>query len=82
MAGLLHSATGYGGIGYAAIAALIASCRSEPTGITRAIAACGQHSLTGYLAQSVLFTLVMSPYLGRLGERVGTAGALAVAIAV
>lgn len=83
-AGGLHSITGYGGIGYAACAALAAAsvAAAGQGGLSRAVAALGQRSLTGYLAQSVLFTVVMSPALGRLGERVGSAGAAVVAVGV
>lgn len=81
-AGGLHSITGYGGIGYAACAALAATALSSSGRITRAVAACGQRSLTSYLGQSVLFTAIMSPSLGRLGDRLGSAGAAAVAVVV
>ena len=61
LGGALHSLTGYGGIGYAAGAALISTYISGRGPVSRALAACGQRSLSSYLAQSALFAGVMAP---------------------
>ena len=62
--GPLHDATGVlGGFGYAALIALLAVRLSPPGGVTRAIAATGQRSLTCYLTQSVAWAIVFTPYL-------------------
>lgn len=82
IAGGLHAVSGYGGIGYAAVAALVAGSALGSNRAVRAVAACGERSLSSYLAQSVLFTVAMSPALGRVGERVGILGAAAVALGV
>ena len=78
--GPLHDATGVlGGFGYAALIALIAvrlgsgsgpGSRRRPGrgGVTRAIAATGQRSLTCYLAQSVVWAIVFTPYLLDLSD--------------
>lgn len=53
----LHNLTGYaGGVGYAALAGLIAvRVAARPGRVVTALAALGQRSLTGYLTQSVVF---------------------------
>ncbi|MEO3745391.1 DUF418 domain-containing protein [Plantactinospora sp. B5E13] len=81
---VLHSVTGIaGGLGYAALAGLVAHRRAAAPGrIVTALAACGQRSLTCYLLQSVAFVLIFVPYLGGVGGRIGDAGASAVAAAV
>lgn len=81
LAGAIHSMTGYGGIGYAAAAALLAT-RHQTGVVARAVSASGQMSLTCYLSQSVGLTIVMSPHLGRLGERLGPGGAAVVGLGV
>ncbi|MES0833198.1 DUF418 domain-containing protein [Nocardiopsis tropica] len=90
--GLLHDAVGwFGGLGWAALFALLAvrwEGRRGATGsdvpygpVVRAVAAVGQRSLTCYLAQSVVFTLVFAPYGAGLGTSLGFAGAASVAVA-
>jgi uncharacterized protein len=83
LAGMLHAVTGYaGGVGYAATAGLIAIRVREPAGPgVRAVAACGQRSMTCYLAQSVVFVAVLAGYGGGLGDRLGVAQAAVLAIA-
>ncbi|MFE0593991.1 DUF418 domain-containing protein [Micromonospora echinospora] len=80
----LHSVTGIaGGLGYAALAGLIAHRRAATSGrVVTALAACGQRSLTCYLLQSVAFVAIFVPYTGALGGRLGDAGASAVAVGV
>ena len=76
MIGPLHDATGVlGGFGYAALIALIAvrlgsgsGSGSGSGGVTRAIAATGQRSLTCYLAQSLVWAIVFTPYLLDLSD--------------
>ncbi|QVQ54702.1 DUF418 domain-containing protein [Spiractinospora alimapuensis] len=69
-----------GGAGYAALFGLIALRLGSPTGVlSGAVAAMGQRSLTFYLLNSILVTLVLHPQLGGLGTHVGMAGALAAA---
>jgi uncharacterized membrane protein YeiB len=87
LAGVAHALTGYaGGVGYAAIAGLIAirACnrnrnrdRSGP--VSTALAACGQRSMTCYLLQSVVFVAVLAAYGGGLGNRLGLATTAALA---
>ncbi len=79
----LHSVTGIaGGLAYAAVIGLatgrIRRDRSGP--VVRALAACGQWSLTCYLLQSVIFVAVFAPYVGGLGTRVGDAAASGIAV--
>ncbi|MGN9837497.1 DUF418 domain-containing protein [Nonomuraea sp. H19] len=77
---VLHSLTGIaGGLGYAAVVGLVAG-RTAPGPVVRALAACGQWSLTCYLLQSVVFVAVFAPYLGGLGPRVGDAAASGIAV--
>ncbi|WP_187280966.1 DUF418 domain-containing protein [Nonomuraea sp. C10] len=80
----LHSVSGIaGGLAYAALIGLAVAGgarRAAPGPVARALAACGQWSLTCYLLQSVVFTVVFVPYLGGLGTRVGDAAASAVAV--
>ena len=61
----LHSVTGvFGGLGYAALLALVAAGRGERRGsLVEAIAATGQRSMTCYLLQSVTWTVVFTPFL-------------------
>lgn len=63
--GPLHDATGVlGGFGYAALVALVAARIGTRRGrVVTAIAATGQRSMTCYLAQSVVWTLVFTPFL-------------------
>ncbi|MGI5270441.1 DUF418 domain-containing protein [Nonomuraea sp. CA-218870] len=79
----LHSVTGIaGGLAYAAIIGLVAgrARRGRPGPLVRALAACGQWSLTCYLLQSVIFVAVFAPYAGGLGTRVGDAAASGIAV--
>lgn len=68
--GPLHDASGVlGGFGYAALIALIAVRLGRNQGrVTRAIAATGQRSLTCYLAQSLVWAIVFTPYLLDLSD--------------
>jgi uncharacterized membrane protein YeiB len=81
--GVLHDASGVlGGFGYAALIVLIAlRLGCEPGPITRAVSAVGQRSLTCYLIQSVMWTLVFTPYLADLSDEltVTTTAVLALA---
>jgi uncharacterized protein len=79
----LHSVTGIaGGLAYAAIIGLVAGRRrrGRPGPVVRALAACGQWSLTCYLLQSVIFVAMFAPYAGGLGTRVGDAAASGIAV--
>ncbi|THV42535.1 DUF418 domain-containing protein [Glycomyces buryatensis] len=79
---LLHAVTGIsGGLGAAALIGLIAHRIRDRQGmITRAIAACGQRSLTFYLYQSVVFNLVFAPFAFGLGGRVDEVAASGIAL--
>ena len=85
LAGVAHALTGYaGGVGYAAIAGLIAIWarnRDHPVSAVAALAACGQRSMTCYLLQSVVFVAVLAAYGGGLGNRFGLAATAALAAA-
>ncbi|MFJ8999708.1 DUF418 domain-containing protein [Streptomyces sp. NPDC102359] len=63
--GPLHDATGVlGGFGYAAAVSLLALRLGNRRGsVVNAIAATGQRSMTCYLVQSVIWTLVFTPFL-------------------
>ena len=63
--GPLHDATGVlGGFGYAALVALVAARVGDRRGrVVTAIAATGQRSMTCYLAQSLVWTVVFTPFL-------------------
>jgi uncharacterized protein len=84
--GTLHTITGdAGGLGYAALVGLVAarlSRRTAPGPVANALAACGQRSMTCYLAQSVAWLLLFEPYLADLGGAVGVAAAAAVGLGV
>ena len=71
----LHAATGVlGGAGFAAAIALLSlRLAGSPGRVVRALAATGQRSLTCYLAQSVVWAIVFTPFL------LGLAGRLTVA---
>ena len=60
----LQQVTGYaGGLGYAALIALVAARATGPRGpVTDALAALGQRSMTFYLAQSVTWAVLFSSY--------------------
>lgn len=72
-AGMAHHLTGYaGGIGYAAVAGLVAiRLGHRPGRLARAITACGQRSMTCYLFQSAVWVAVLAAYGGGLGNRFG-----------
>lgn len=68
--GPLHDATGMlGGFGYAALLSLIAvRLQARPRPVVDAIAAVGQRSMTCYLAQSVVWAVVFTPFLLDLSD--------------
>ncbi|MEV0648090.1 DUF418 domain-containing protein [Phytomonospora sp. NPDC050363] len=79
----LHSVAGIAaGAGYAALAGLFAARTSPPGRVARALAACGQRSLTCYVLQSVAFTVIFTPFVLGLGDDVGDAAASGIAVAV
>jgi uncharacterized protein len=69
LAGFLHTLGGYGGgLGYAALFGLLAVRLANRTGpVTSALQACGQRSLSCYLAQSVAFALLLPAWTFGLG---------------
>ncbi len=91
-AAMLHAATGaVGGAAYVALIALTVGGRgsgrelggatAKPGGpISRLFAALGQRSLSGYLAQSVVFVIVFAPYGLGLGGSASVAEATQVAV--
>ena len=83
-AGVVQTLTGFaGGLGYAAIAGLIAihvRHRGRTGPVISALAACGQRSMTCYLLQSVVFVAVLAAYGGGLGNRLGLAEIAVLAI--
>ncbi len=81
--GPLHDSSGVlGGFGYAALIVLIGMRLSDRRGrITLAIAAVGQRSLTCYLAQSVVWTVVFTPYLLDLSDTLSTTTTALLAVA-
>ncbi|MGI5504867.1 DUF418 domain-containing protein [Lentzea sp. CA-135723] len=84
LAGLaaLHAVTGIaGGLGYAALIALISLRVRADSPVVRAIAACGERSLSCYLFQSVVFVLLFVPYALGLGATLGSAATALVALA-
>jgi uncharacterized protein len=86
-AGSLHTATGYaGGLGYAALVGLVALRLTRrgpaPGPVVTALAACGQRSMTCYLAQSVAWFLLLEPYLADLTGALGIAAAAAVGLGI
>jgi uncharacterized protein len=68
-AGFLHAVGGYaGGLGYAALFGLLAIRLAGRTGpVTSALRACGQRSLSCYLAQSVAFVALLPAWTFGLG---------------
>ncbi|WP_246106340.1 DUF418 domain-containing protein [Pseudonocardia kunmingensis] len=86
-AGALHTATGYaGGLGYAALVGLVALRLTRrgtaPGPVATALAACGQRSMSCYLAQSVAWFLLLEPYLAGLTGALGIAAAAAVGLGI
>ncbi|MFI0419480.1 DUF418 domain-containing protein [Spongiactinospora sp. 9N601] len=79
----LHVVTGIaGGLGYAALIGLVALRIGERRGLpVRALSACGERSLTCYLAQSVVFVALLAPYTLGLGGRLGSAATAGLALA-
>jgi len=79
-AAMLHAATGaVGGVAYVAlIALLVGQGRGGP--ISRLLAALGQRSLSGYLAQSLVFVIVFAPYGFGFGATASVAEATQVAV--
>jgi uncharacterized protein len=75
LANALHDATGVlAGAGYAAALALLSvRLARSPGRAVRALAATGQRSLTCYLAQSVVWTVVFTPFLLDLAGQVTVA---------
>ena len=73
--GTLHDATGVlGGLGYAALIALLARRIGTRRGpVIEALAATGQRSMTCYLAQSVAWALVFTPFLLDLSDELTVA---------
>ena len=73
--GPMHDATGVlGGFGYAALITLLAHrLGGRRPRIVEAIAATGQRSMTFYLAQSVVWTVVFTPFLLGLADELSVA---------
>lgn len=69
VAGSLHTLTGVaGGLGFAALMGLVADRLGARRGpVVTALVACGQRSLSCYLAQSVVFVALLAPFAGGLG---------------
>ncbi|MGD9572848.1 MAG: DUF418 domain-containing protein [Thermoleophilia bacterium] len=81
--GPLHDATGVlGGFGYAALIVLVADRIARPGAAVTALAATGQRSMTCYLAQSVAWAVLFTPFLLGLAGDLGVAGAAALATLV
>ncbi|MEQ7129012.1 DUF418 domain-containing protein [Actinopolymorpha sp. B11F2] len=82
--GALHTLTGVaGGLGYAALVGLLVirlRSRGAMGPVTAAVAACGERSLSCYLAQSVVFVLLFTPYAGGLGAQLGSTATAEVAL--
>ncbi|MHA6621107.1 DUF418 domain-containing protein [Pseudonocardia sp. DLS-67] len=70
LGGFLHGMAGYaGGLGYAALFGLLAIRPAHGTGpVTSALQACGQRSLSSYLAQSVAFAALLPAWTVGLGN--------------
>jgi uncharacterized protein len=81
--GPLHDATGVlGGFGYAALITLLADRIGHRRGrIVEAVAATGQRSMTCYLAQSIVWALVFTPFLLDLAGTLTVAGTALLAVA-
>ena len=76
----LHSITGLAG-GLGLVAAIgWAAARSPEGPITRSLAALGRNSLSGYLALSAVFAVLLHPLFLNLGATLGTAGAAVLAL--
>jgi uncharacterized membrane protein YeiB len=72
LAASLHTLGGFaGGVGYAALFGLLATRiarRGRPGPVAGALQACGQRSLSCYLAQSVAFVALLPAWTLGLGE--------------
>ena len=81
--GPLHDSSGVlGGFGYAALVALLSvRIAATPGVVARSLAAIGQRSMTCYLAQSVVWQLVFTPYLLDLSDTLTVAGTALLAVA-
>lgn len=78
----VHTVTGVaGGLGYAALIALIALRIKRRTAVVNAIAACGERSLSCYLFQSVVFVVLLVPYTFGLGGTLSSTGVALLALA-
>ncbi len=91
---IVHDTAGWaGGVGWAAVIALVAMRLTErateraaahtPVSfgpVATAVAAVGERSMSCYLAQSVLFTLVFAPYGLGLGSTASASAAVVVAV--
>ncbi|WP_332644142.1 DUF418 domain-containing protein [Aeromicrobium sp.] len=82
--GPLHDATGIlGGFGYATLISLIAIRLTRRRGpVVNAIAAVGQRSMTCYLAQSIVWMLVFTPFLLDLSGTLTVAATALLAVGV
>ncbi|WP_449277851.1 DUF418 domain-containing protein [Leucobacter sp. GX24907] len=73
----------FGGVGYAALFALLARRISvPPRGLWGAVAAVGKRSLSFYLLQSLVFAPLLSAWGFGLGGWIGTTAAFAIAVGV
>jgi uncharacterized membrane protein YeiB len=86
---VLHGASGmFAGPGYVALFGLFADRLSRAAStprtppVTAAVASLGQRSLSGYLFQSVVWLLVLSPYTLALGNRFGSPTLTAIGLAL
>jgi hypothetical protein len=84
LCGALHTAGGYaGGVGYAALFGLLAVRVGNRAGpVAAAVRACGQRSLSCYLAQSVAFGVLLPAWALDLGARLTVAQTALLALAV
>lgn len=81
----LHGASGmFAGPGYVALFGLVAAQVARPGPVVGALSALGRRSLSGYLAQSVAWLVLLAPFTLALGGRFGspTVTGLVVAVAV
>lgn len=73
----------FGGVGYAALFALLArGIALPPRSVWSAVASVGRRSLSFYLLQSLVFAPLLSAWGFGLGSRIGTAEAYAIAAGV
>ncbi|MGD9530043.1 MAG: DUF418 domain-containing protein, partial [Pseudonocardia sp.] len=79
-AGVAHTLAGFAAaVGYLALAMLLAAHAGN---VVAALRACGQRSLTCYLAQSVVFVALLAPFAGGLGATISLPAASALAAGV